>query len=269
MGNREVFADYEGKLEPLGPALLIPTAHRNLVSLGVITKHLQVSFSSGPLVGSVAKSRLLHDEIFSGKFITFVQDERDRYPFRSPHIWTHANLSGQKTADDRRNQEVLVEVTVYNFETPVQFTNAELDRARRAGVLHHPCNAYLSTILDNGTMANIAGKDLRSYLIGKSRQSSSQKVSSVTYPPGHLLMMDIFFPTEPQEGRSHISFQCSLRQGTSSMHVFPRRLPMSSRPPSRTSSISTSPRVIQVVYFFNSKLINDPKLIPDLKALLT
>ena len=42
-------------------------------------------------------------------------------------------------------------------------------------------------------MTNIAGKDLRNYLIGKSSQSSSQKVSSVTYSPGHLLMMDIFF----------------------------------------------------------------------------
>ena len=112
-------------------------------------------------------------------------------------------------ADGRHNQEVLVAVIVYNSEFPAHFTNSELDRARRVGVLHrslhHPCDAYLSTILDNGTMVNIdvTSKDPRNYrlinglfkgcLIGKSRQPSSQKQSSVTYPLGHILMMNIFF----------------------------------------------------------------------------
>ena len=70
------------------------------------------------------------------------------------------------TADDRHDQEVLV-TTVYNAEFPAHFTNAELDRARRAGVLHrsihHPCDTYLYTINDNGTMVSIyvTSKDLQ------------------------------------------------------------------------------------------------------------
>ena len=77
---------------------------------------------------------------------------------------------------------------ILQFQNSVHFTNVRVLHR----YLHHPRNAYPFIILDN----DVISKDLRNYrlingpckecLIGK----SSQRVSSVTYPLGHLL---IFF----------------------------------------------------------------------------
>ena len=105
-----------------GTALFIPAAVRNLVSLGVITKHLHVSFRSGPPHGSATKKPGCYKvKITPGKFIEFVQDERDQDSFKFPHSWTHAKFSSPLIADDRHNQEVLVAVSVYNSEFPSHF----------------------------------------------------------------------------------------------------------------------------------------------------
>ena len=120
----------------------------------------------------------------------------------------------------------------YNSKFPVHFTNANLDRARRARVLHrylhHPCNAYLFIILDN----DVISKDLRNYrlingpckecLIGKSRQPSSQRVSSVTYPLGHLL---IFFFYGASGRKEPYLISVESRTG----HIVTARLPTNER----------------------------------------
>ena len=78
IGNQGLIAYHMGDLGPFGPALFIPAAVRNLVSLDVITKHLHVSFKSGTPNGSAAKKPGCYKvKISPGKFIEFVQDERD------------------------------------------------------------------------------------------------------------------------------------------------------------------------------------------------
>ncbi len=193
------------------------------MSLGVITKHLQVSFNSGPAIGSAAKKPgCCKVKISSGKSIKF---ERDQYSFQYPHSWTHAKSSSPATTDDRHNQEVLVAVTVYNSEFPSNFAYAELDGARRAGVLHrslhHPCDAYLSTILSSTTAlwststlpvrtyATTVPSDQRSLQGVSHRQITSTKFAenvfcNLSSRAPTVLMMDIFSSTEQLEGRSLI-----------------------------------------------------------------
>ena len=94
---------------------------------------------------------------------------------------------------------------------------------------------------------DVTGKDLRNYrlingsvqgsLIGKSRQPSSQRVSSLNYPLGHLFLLR----SRRKEGAiSH------LGRVSNGAH---RRPLTSSRPLSKTLSISTSLRVIQLSFY--------------------
>ena len=104
-------------------------------------------------------------------------------------------------------------------------------------------------ILDNGTMVNIdvTSKDLRNYrltngpckgcLIGKSRQPSSQKVSSVTYPLGHPLMMDIFFIYGATGRKEPYLIAVESRTG----HIVTARLPVKT-----TNKFSTI--ILRVIY---------------------
>ena len=99
---------------------------------------------------------------------------------------------------------------------------------------------------------DVTSKDLRNYrlingpckgcLIGKSRQPSSQKVSSVTYPLGHLLMMDIFFFYGAAGRKEPYLISVESRTG----HIVTARLPAKT-----TNELSTT--IQDVVNFYKSK----------------
>ena len=229
-----------------------------LVSLGVITKHLHVSFRSAPplptgQLRTAKKPGCYKVKISPGKFIEFVQDEREQYSFPFPHSWTHSKFPSPAIADDRHNQEVLVAVSVYNSEFPSHFTNAELDRARRAGVLHrslhHPCDAYLSTILDEHRryqqrptqlppdQRSLQGVSYRQITSTKFSESVFSNLSSLksTYD-GHLFLLR----SSRKEGA--ISYLRESRTG----HIVTARLPAKT-----TNQLSTT--IQDVVNFYKSK----------------
>ncbi len=201
VGGTTLRTEYQGLLGIYGPAFFVPTSKHNILSLSTLYDNgATVTFSRSPLTSGVqgvvthpSYDTLVFERSGSLFFAEFPQEwhnpdgAMDLYPLHSAYP----------------------AVSVYGSSIPANYTDQELRRAELAGrlhrSLHHPCDKYLSTLLDNGSLGHtsITAKDLRNHraitgpcagcLLGKMKQPSTPDFSSTTAGVGEMLVMDLFY----------------------------------------------------------------------------
>ena len=210
VGSKMLQAHEEGALGPFGQALFVPESKRNILSLGVLSRHLEITYVSAPPTATTPRVLGAYEVKINDFYLYFYHSPDSLYTLSLSRTWLlHRGPWTKTRVPPAFDATVFVAVNVYNSDVPLHFTKAELERARDAGrlhrALHHPCDRYLSVILDNGTMmhVHITSVDLRNFRringpckgcqMGKSKLPSSQPVATTTAGLGELLMMDIFF----------------------------------------------------------------------------
>ena len=199
-----------GQLGLFGPALYLSDCPHNILSQAVLLDHCGwVQCEPDPDNFPFERMRVTP---FHYKDLLFARHE-GLYFSEFPASWCNTNgdlvMESAPPRTSTSAQLAFPAVAVHGSDISVNFTVPELDRALIAGrlhrALHHPCDQYLSTILDHGVMRDtgVTSKDLRNHrvihgpckgcLLGKSRQPSSTLPSSTSAPVGEMLVMDIFF----------------------------------------------------------------------------
>ena len=187
------------------------SVQRNILSLGTVSTYHEVTYLSDPHSEDQQQREGAYQvKLNDGYSIYFNKTPDLFYTFSTTLNWFHDGQPADNSSllQEHTIHEVNIAVNVHDSDIPVQFTKEELVRANIAGrlhrSLHHPCDSYLSVILDNGTMLHtyVTSKDLRNYRrihgrckgcqMGKAKQPSSQHVSTTTAAIGELLLMDIF-----------------------------------------------------------------------------